>query len=187
MTEGLDSLLRDSRGRRLARPDHVRNAMLLAQGLRWCPACSAAVPLLGGWSRNRAASSGLSAQCAECDAGANLERQRRNPSSYARRHKAWRRANPERAAANARRGASARRARLRAAFIEQIDPFVVYERDGGVCQLCNEPVARDRFDIDHTQPLAEGGVHSYANVRLAHVRCNRQRGRGVALRRRAAA
>jgi 5-methylcytosine-specific restriction endonuclease McrA len=57
----------------------------------------------------------------------------------------------------------------------------VFERDEGICGICGEPVAREEFDVDHVIPLALGGEHSYANVRLSHVPCNRRRGRSVSL------
>ena len=64
-----------------------------------------------------------------------------------------------------------------AAFVEEVDPQVVFERDEGVCGICGGVVERDRFDVDHVIPLALGGEHSYENARLAHVSCNRRRGR----------
>lgn len=74
-----------------------------------------------------------------------------------------------------------RRARERAAFVEDVDPAVVYVRDGGVCWLCSRPVPRVVGDalspsLDHVVPLVRGGDHSYANVRLAHFVCNARKG-----------
>ena len=78
------------------------------------------------------------------------------------------------------------RARRLGAWVEIIDPRVVYERDGGICQICRKPV---RFGgrkgpnspaIDHVIPLARGGDHSYANVQLAHARCNSRKHAGPA-------
>jgi 5-methylcytosine-specific restriction endonuclease McrA len=31
--------------------------------------------------------------------------------------------------------------------------------------------------LDHVVPLAEGGLHTYANTRIAHLTCNITRGR----------
>lgn len=60
-----------------------------------------------------------------------------------------------------------------------IDRQVVFARDGWVCQLCGEDVPPDRVvpdrlaaTIDHIIPLSRGGLHDYANVQLAHFRCN---------------
>lgn len=74
-----------------------------------------------------------------------------------------------------------RRARERAAFIEDVDPLVVYYRDGGTCWLCRRQVPRVVGDVlspslDHVIPLSRGGEHSYANVRLSHSICNARKG-----------
>ena len=56
---------------------------------------------------------------------------------------------------------------------------LVYERDGGVCQICGLPVPLhcDRNDgwsrtMDHIAPVMTGGSHSYGNCQLAHRICN---------------
>lgn len=58
----------------------------------------------------------------------------------------------------------------------------LYERDGGVCQICGLPT--DPYDIkgrrvgknyptlDHITPLSKGGSHTWDNVQLAHLACN---------------
>lgn len=75
--------------------------------------------------------------------------------------------------------AKSRRARKRAAFVEHIDPAVVFERDGWRCQLCGDDVSRDvdprhpkAPSVDHIVPLARGGLHEYTNVQCAHYGCN---------------
>jgi 5-methylcytosine-specific restriction endonuclease McrA len=74
-----------------------------------------------------------------------------------------------------------RRARERGAFVEDVDPAVVYRRDRGVCYLCRRPVPKVVGDplspaLDHVQPLSRGGQHSYQNVRLTHHICNARKG-----------
>lgn len=55
------------------------------------------------------------------------------------------------------------------------------ERDGWRCHLCGGKVSRDTWSMDHLIPLSAGGDHTYANVALAHHRCNTLRGaRGLA-------
>lgn len=61
--------------------------------------------------------------------------------------------------------------------------FELYERDGWVCWLCNESVARDlpRNDdwapsLDHVLPRSKGGSNHPSNLRLAHRWCNAVRG-----------
>ena len=108
----------------------------------------------------------------------------------------WKQANPEIAHANARKqyqawvsrhpGLSAeqgrkrqqtRRARKKQVFVEEINPAVVFERAGGRCGVCKEPIDKTKpWHVDHIIPLAKGGVHSYGNVQPAHARCNLQKG-----------
>jgi len=62
---------------------------------------------------------------------------------------------------------------------DEIDPLVVFERDGWVCQLCFEPIDRDAPPrtswsptVDHIIPLVKGGTDTYDNVQAAHHWCN---------------
>lgn len=57
------------------------------------------------------------------------------------------------------------------------------ERDGWVCWLCEQPIDPDavlgapqRASIDHVVPKSRGGPTEPANLRLAHARCNGERG-----------
>lgn len=75
------------------------------------------------------------------------------------------------------------RARLRAAKVEPVDPFKVFDRDGWRCQICHKPTPRrlrgslnDRApELDHIVPLAKGGEHSYRNTQCACRQCNRNK------------
>jgi hypothetical protein len=78
-----------------------------------------------------------------------------------------------------RRDKARRRALLKAAFIEDVEDRLVFERDGWVCQLCYQSVPDGvpvpdpwAATIDHIIPIAKGGTHGYANVQLAHFECN---------------
>lgn len=58
------------------------------------------------------------------------------------------------------------------------------DRDGWVCHLCDEPVDPSlqhphprSATFDHLIPIADGGVDSPSNVKLAHRDCNIRRGR----------
>ena len=55
---------------------------------------------------------------------------------------------------------------------EVVDRGKVFERDGGICYLCLEPVDPDDWHMDHVHPLSKTGPHTYANVRVTHPRCN---------------
>lgn len=87
-----------------------------------------------------------------------------------------------------RRGGKARRRkRERSLTYSPIPLTKLIERDGGVCQLCGEPIdmsdgwydANGWFHVgcnyptvDHIIPLAKGGDNTWENVQLAHLGCN---------------
>lgn len=80
-----------------------------------------------------------------------------------------------------------RRALKRGADAEQITNVEVFERDGWVCGICSEPVDRAVLwpdplsaSLDHILPLSKGGSHTLANVQLAHLGCNVEKGARVA-------
>lgn len=66
----------------------------------------------------------------------------------------------------------------------------VFKRDCGICYICgrktdwNDTIivngkkyaSRNYPSIDHVIPLASGGLHSWDNVRLAHLGCNSKKG-----------
>lgn len=59
----------------------------------------------------------------------------------------------------------------------------VFERDGWVCGLCDEPVSPGAVypdplsaSLDHVVPLSRGGAHSLENSQLAHLACNVRKG-----------
>ena len=69
---------------------------------------------------------------------------------------------------------------------EQINRGAVYQRDGWRCGLCGKRVAKTRryphpqsASLDHIVPMNEQdrGSHTYANVQLAHLSCNVEKGR----------
>lgn len=83
------------------------------------------------------------------------------------------------------------RARKRSAFVANVSPRKIYERDGWRCRLCGLAVRRDKAvphplapTIDHIVPLAAGikagGVHAPYNVQCAHFLCNSTKGARVA-------
>jgi hypothetical protein len=75
-----------------------------------------------------------------------------------------------------------RRAQVHDPLAEDIYIDVVGERDGwrcGVPECRRRPIDRTKRhphplspSIDHIEPLSRGGLHTYANVRIAHLRCN---------------
>ncbi len=114
---------------------------------------------------------------------AQYRRRRQDPAQRARdvqRSAEWKREHPDQAAAIhrrvMRRANAARRARKRGQFVEHVDPLEVLLRDEGVCGICNERVDPRNFHVDHIVPLSAGGLHGYANVQVAHPRCNMRKG-----------
>lgn len=69
-----------------------------------------------------------------------------------------------------------RRAMLRGVTVEHVELTVLVERDRGRCGVCGLPVRAADASVDHILPVSKGGAHSYANTRLAHLRCNKVRG-----------
>ena len=95
----------------------------------------------------------------------------------------WERLNPETAAQMKAKQQHVRRARKKGAVAENINPRAVYERDGWKCGICGRKVnPRLRFphpmsgSLDHIQPLAAGGTHTWGDVQCAHFICNSKKG-----------
>lgn len=62
----------------------------------------------------------------------------------------------------------------------------VYERDGGICQICGYPTEQeggynsDTYpSLDHITPRSQGGTHTTDNLRTAHRRCNSLRSTNI--------
>jgi predicted nucleic acid-binding Zn ribbon protein len=99
----------------------------------------------------------------------------------ARNHSGQSRYCSRRCAAGMR--ASRRRAREHDAYVADVSPHAIYERDGWMCMLCGDPVMRDERvphplapTLDHVVALANGGTHEPSNVQLAHFLCNCTKG-----------
>jgi 5-methylcytosine-specific restriction endonuclease McrA len=76
-----------------------------------------------------------------------------------------------------------RRAQKTATQVEAFQNVEVFERDRWRCGICGGKVSPARAwpdplsaSLDHVVPLSQGGAHTKANVRLAHLRCNISRG-----------
>ena len=88
------------------------------------------------------------------------------------------------ARSNRRCGKLVRKARERGLSNEVVDPIRVFERDGWRCHICRRKTPRklrgtmdDRApELDHLQPLARGGAHTYANTACACRACNMVKG-----------
>jgi hypothetical protein len=133
----------------------------VVDGRMQCGRCSLAKPV-EEFHRDSGRPTGLSSWCKECQHASY--RRRYGPSSQ----RTW--VSP---AVRARVHSSAYRARKRGQFVEHVDPAVIYDRDQGVCGICEaDGVDPEDFHVDHVVPLVRGGEHSYANTQLAHPPCN---------------
>lgn len=52
----------------------------------------------------------------------------------------------------------------------------LYERDGGLCGLCDTPVRGNDFHLDHRHPRVRGGEDTRANLHVTHPICNLRKG-----------
>lgn len=84
-----------------------------------------------------------------------------------------------------------RRKKIQSALVDKgINLEDLFKRDNGICAICggkcdwSDHTYRGRYfvvgktypSIDHIIPLVKGGEHSWANVQLAHHRCNSAKG-----------
>lgn len=72
---------------------------------------------------------------------------------------------------------SRRRARKANATIETFTRHEIIERDHRTCHICGRTdLADTEIHLDHVIPLAKGGDHSRANVKVACATCNIRKG-----------
>jgi 5-methylcytosine-specific restriction endonuclease McrA len=105
-------------------------------------------------------------------------------AAVAAQKKAWRLRTHETTRLVEIRNAEKRRARLGEVDYEDIDRRALFERDAGLCWICEQPVDLTLewpdpgfASVDHVVMVRDGGPHTMANVRLAHLRCNQGRPR----------
>lgn len=72
-----------------------------------------------------------------------------------------------------------RRALMRGSSVGPIDYQAIWDRDGGKCWICEQPVDPTLEypdpgyrSWDHIIPIIAGGAHDMSNVALSHLRCN---------------
>jgi 5-methylcytosine-specific restriction endonuclease McrA len=137
-------------------------------GLVWCPTC------LTGKQPEAFAKGpsphGLQHDCRQCQS------ERRGVQEQKRRDRYY--ADPEfraRRLEHHSRARNTRRARKHGVETETFGMDYIYERDSGICQLCNRKVKRGDAHMDHIIPFALGGAHVRPNVHLAHASCNQRK------------
>lgn len=120
---------------------------------------------------------GLTGCCKECQRDAKAQWDREHPGSKSIHRQAWRERNHDHVQLKSVEYAATRRARQLGQFVEEIDRDVVWNSDNGKCGICEKYIGDHKhFDIDHIVPLSRGGEHSYANVQVAHPKCNKRKG-----------
>lgn len=131
---------------------------------------------------------GRETQCKKCKGESRKARMAKTPGRQTAYNKSWAVKFPDKARQVARnnernrdpikvrkiqRDAQARRrARKRAAFVDDVRSDVVLDQHEGICGICLVPVDPNDFHVDHRVPLAKGGEHSYSNTQPAHPKCN---------------
>lgn len=77
-----------------------------------------------------------------------------------------------------------RSARIRGAGTwENVDPFIVFARDGWKCKICGVPTPKhkrglnfdDSPELDHIVPVSKNGYHTYDNTQCLCRRCNSEK------------
>jgi 5-methylcytosine-specific restriction endonuclease McrA len=91
---------------------------------------------------------------------------------YAAKLRQWKRANRS----ALREQQARRRARMLANGYERVDYAAIRARDGDMCHICRAPVSPGDMHFDHVVPLARGGPHTAANIRVSHAACNLRKG-----------
>jgi 5-methylcytosine-specific restriction endonuclease McrA len=56
---------------------------------------------------------------------------------------------------------------------------IMYDRQDGVCPLCNKVLDPSGNQVDHIIPQSRGGGHELSNVQLAHSVCNQSKSNRV--------
>jgi 5-methylcytosine-specific restriction endonuclease McrA len=52
---------------------------------------------------------------------------------------------------------------------------MIYKRDRGRCQYCNNRVSKNKATLDHVLPRSRGGLTSFTNIVIACSRCNQHK------------
>jgi len=137
--------------------------------------------LIDKFPRSRSNLDGHYSYCLCCHAKVQHARRKEHPEEHRAAARKWRRLNPEKARALARGRERRRRARLRKVAREEFTLYEIYVRDEGICRNCGTECPFYRATVDHIIPLALGGSDTRANVQLAHLTRNQQKGPRVTL------
>jgi 5-methylcytosine-specific restriction protein A len=51
----------------------------------------------------------------------------------------------------------------------------IFDAACGICHICEQPIRKQPWDIDHIKPLWLGGADDESNMRPAHIRCHQDK------------
>ncbi len=123
---------------------------------------------------------GLGYQCRMCQASSNARWAKNNLEKRREIQRLYRLRNIDKERIRQKKYSKQRdwnrRAKLHGCVREKIDFMLVVRRDKGMCHICGRRVLKSQRSLDHIKPLFRGGDHTYANVALAHIKCNQKKG-----------
>jgi len=158
---------------------------------KWCSYCWT-FKSKDDFAKSKYTKDGRQYGCKQCRSLLTCDWQKENPDKVNEKNRVWYHTdgngvraqkqkianNPELYRMIGRKRSQTRRARMRNAFVEYVDPQIVFERDEAICQLCLEPIEPgEKWELDHIVPLSKGGSHTEANTQIAHLECNRVKGK----------
>lgn len=86
----------------------------------------------------------------------------------------WRKNNPQKVRDSSSKHKALRRG---APDGELVSRDLVWERDQGICGVCNQRIGEGSiWHLDHIIPVSKGGRHIYTNVQATHPTCNLTKG-----------
>lgn len=141
----------------------------------YCTVCRTLSPKERYYQKNRDAVMAAAADWKKRNREKTLDSSRRRYLKRREHHLAVCRAWGERNSERRRDHRENRRARERAAFVEDVDRVVMWARDGGLCKICGIGVSLAEMELDHVIPLVRGGTHEYSNCQTSHMVCNRRK------------
>lgn len=115
---------------------------------------------------------------------ANPDRRREQCRLFRERHleaererlRLWKHNHPDKVCNDAR----IRRARRAGVLSDGHSRLEVFQRDGGICQICGTDLDPRAWHEDHIVPIVAGGADTLANVQATCPPCNMQKGSRVA-------
>lgn len=75
-----------------------------------------------------------------------------------------------------RRQTQKRYALRKNAFIEEVDPILIFKLQKGICYLCAGKFDFKDMELDHVIPISRWGMHEKSNCKMACKHCNRSKG-----------